>query len=197
MYVYTYIYTYIYTWTRALTRLETGRQVALKECAEKVRWLGTELELERSATATVSPMISYGDCRQVRITRPFGCPLLTCAFSCDASNAWPLGPAAFFREVRKNRTMTYGSIWSQKCLCPCLCLCLCLCLYLVSVSLSLSLSAPVSVSLSPWSQCRIAAFLRLSYPRAPHQKFILNVENKRWCKMALRHLEQFNEIHCK
>ena len=54
MYEYIYIYTYIYTWTRALTRLETGRQVALKECAEKVRWLGTELELERSATVTVS-----------------------------------------------------------------------------------------------------------------------------------------------
>ena len=27
-------------------------------------------------------MISYGDC-QVRITRPFGYPLLACAFSCD------------------------------------------------------------------------------------------------------------------
>ena len=25
-----------------------------------------------------------------------------------------LGPAAFFREVRQKRTMTYGSIWSQK-----------------------------------------------------------------------------------
>jgi len=54
MYVYIYIYTYIYTRTRALTRLETGRQITLKECAEKVRWLGTELELERSGTATVS-----------------------------------------------------------------------------------------------------------------------------------------------
>jgi len=53
MYVYIYIYTYIYAWTRALTRLETWLQVALKECAEKVRWLGTELELERSATTTV------------------------------------------------------------------------------------------------------------------------------------------------
>jgi len=60
-----------------------------------------------------SPMILYGDC-QVRITRPFGCPLLTCVSSCDASNAWPLGPAAFFREVRKKRTMTYGPTWSQK-----------------------------------------------------------------------------------
>jgi len=50
MYVHTYIYVYIYTSTSlsALTRLETGRQVALKECAEKVRWLGTELQLERS-----------------------------------------------------------------------------------------------------------------------------------------------------
>jgi len=36
------------------------------------------------------------------------------ASSCDASNAWSLGPAAFFREVRKNRTMTCGPIWSQK-----------------------------------------------------------------------------------
>ena len=53
MYIYISIHTY-YTWTRALTRLETGRQVALKECAEKVRWLGTELELERNATVTVS-----------------------------------------------------------------------------------------------------------------------------------------------
>jgi len=43
-----------------------------------------------------------------------GAPLLTCASSCDASNAWPLGPAAFVREVRKKRTMTYGPIWSQK-----------------------------------------------------------------------------------
>jgi len=42
-----------------------------------------------------------------------GAPLLTCASSCDASNAWPLGPAAFFREVRKKRKMTYGPIWSH------------------------------------------------------------------------------------
>jgi len=36
--------------------------------------------------------ISYGDC-QVRITRPFGCPLLTCASSCALQTlglwAWP------------------------------------------------------------------------------------------------------------
>ena len=61
----------------------------------------------------LSPMISYRDC-QVRIIRPFGCPLPTCAPSCDAANAWPLGTAAFLREVRKKRTMTYGPIWSQK-----------------------------------------------------------------------------------
>jgi len=35
-----------------------------------------------------------------RIHLAFWVPLLTCASSCDASNAWPLGPAAFFREVR-------------------------------------------------------------------------------------------------
>jgi len=80
----------------ALTRLETGRQVALKQCAEKVRWLGTELELERSAASW--------NLKEV----------LTCASSCDASNAWPLGPAVFFREVRKKRTIDLGPIWSHK-----------------------------------------------------------------------------------
>jgi len=51
--IYIYLYIHIYfnkgadsTWNRAPS--------LLKECAEKVRWLGTELELERSATATVS-----------------------------------------------------------------------------------------------------------------------------------------------
>jgi len=112
MYVYIHIYAYIYTWTRALTRLDTGRKVALKECAEKCADLEQNLNL-KEVRHQPSPMISYGDC-QVRITRPFGCPLLTCESSCDASNAWPLGPAAFFREVRKKRTMTYGPIWSQK-----------------------------------------------------------------------------------
>jgi len=115
MYVYIYIYKYIYTWTMALIWLETGRQVFLKECAEKQRVdLEQNLNL-KEVRQQPSPMISYGDC-QVCITRPFGCPLFTCASesSCDTSNAWPLGPAAFSREVRKNRTMTYGPIWSQK-----------------------------------------------------------------------------------
>ena len=77
---------------------------------EQGRWLGW---YQWPPASQPSPMISYGDCK-VRITQPFGCPLITCAFSCDASNAWPLGPAAFFREVRKKRTMTYGPIWSKK-----------------------------------------------------------------------------------
>ena len=85
IYVYIYIYTYIYTWTRAPTRL-----VPVTKPFPMISY------------SKPSPMISYGDC-QVRITRPFGCPLLTCASSCDASNAWPLGPAAFFREDRKKR----------------------------------------------------------------------------------------------
>jgi len=90
MYVYIYIYTYIYTWTRALTRLG----------------------LVTTRVATVSNDFVWK--LPGRITRPFGSPLLTCASSCDASNTWPLGPTAFFREVRKKRTMTYGPIWSQK-----------------------------------------------------------------------------------
>ena len=77
---------------------------------EQGRWLGW---YRWPPASQPSPMISYGDC-QMRITRPFGCPLLTCAFLCDASNAWCLDSAAFFREVRKKRTMTHGPIWSQK-----------------------------------------------------------------------------------
>jgi len=79
---------------------------------EQGRWLGW---YRWPPASQPSPMILYGDC-QVRITRPFGCPLLTCASSCDASNDWSLVPAAFYRlgEVRKKRTMTYGPVWSQK-----------------------------------------------------------------------------------
>jgi len=89
MYVCICIYTYEYTWKRALTRLETGRQVAMKQCAKKVCWIGTELEFERSAASW--------NLKEV----------LTCASSRNASNAWPLGPAAFFREVRKKRTIDH------------------------------------------------------------------------------------------
>jgi len=32
----------------------------------------------------------------------------------DAPNAWALGPAAFFREVREKRTIDLGPIWSHK-----------------------------------------------------------------------------------
>jgi len=70
---------------------------------EQGHWLGW---YQWAPASQSSPMISYGDC-QVRHTRPFGCPLLRLMF-------WPLGPAAFSREVRGNRTMTYGPIWSQK-----------------------------------------------------------------------------------
>ena len=114
MYVYIYIYTYIYTWKGRWLDLKQGTKPrslwksALKKCAD----LEQNLNM-KEVWQQLSPMILYGDC-QVRITRPFGCPLLTCASSCDTSNAWPLGPAAFFREVRKKRTMTYGPIWSQK-----------------------------------------------------------------------------------
>ena len=89
MYVCMYIYTYIYTWTRALTRLV----------------------LVTTRVATVSNDFIW-DC-QVRITRPFGCPLFTCASSCDASNAWPLGPAAFSEKSGKKglwHMVPYG-IW--------------------------------------------------------------------------------------
>jgi len=92
--------------------LKQGAKSLWKSAPEKCPNLEQNLNL-KEVRQEPSPMISYGDC-QVRITRPFGCPLLTWASSCEASNAWSLGPAAFFRAVRKKRTMTCGPIWSQK-----------------------------------------------------------------------------------
>jgi len=65
---------------------DAGRQVALKECAEKER-VDFEQNLNlKEVRQQPSQMISCGDC-QVCITRPFGCPLLTCT-----SSPLPLGP---------------------------------------------------------------------------------------------------------
>jgi len=44
---------------------------------------------------------------------------------------------------------------------------------------------------------RISAELllfNLSRPRGPHQKFDLNIQNNRWCKMMLSHLDQLNKF---
>jgi len=53
MYMYICLYFYIYTYIKwsAQTRLETARRLALKQCAEKVRWLekGRKLEPESDA----------------------------------------------------------------------------------------------------------------------------------------------------
>ena len=111
MYIYISIHTYILEQGRWLD-LKQGAKSLWKSAPKKCADLEQNLNL-KEVRQQPSPMISYGD-YQVRITRPFGCPLLTCASSCDASNAWPLGPAVFSREVRKKRTMTYGPIWSQK-----------------------------------------------------------------------------------
>jgi len=50
-------------------------------------------------------------------SQAFWVPPLTCDSSSDASNAWPFGPAAFFREVRKKRPwpmVPYGPISDEK-----------------------------------------------------------------------------------
>jgi len=101
-----------WTWTQKIVNIDlTHPYFITKRCIWLTRTLTsahpdpfqallTKQHTTKKPTHTEpSPMISYGDC-QVRIHLAFWVPLLTCASSCDASNAWPLGPAAFFREVR-------------------------------------------------------------------------------------------------
>jgi len=49
-------------------------------------------------------------------------------------------------------------------------------------------------SMRQMCQCRIFRFFRLSRPQAPHKK--LNTENNRLNQMTLRHVGQFDGIHC-
>ena len=98
MYVCIYIYLYIHIYlNKGADSTGTGDHPR----RNRLQWF--RMETARCA----SPHLVW--CRDC-ISRPFGCPPLTCASSCDTSNAWPLGPAAFFREVREKKD---HDLWSH------------------------------------------------------------------------------------
>ena len=78
--MYIYVYTYIHTSTRALTRLVPVT----------------------TRVATVSN--DFGWRLPMRITRPFGCPLLTCASSCDAFFS---AGCARYHTLKKGNELVY------------------------------------------------------------------------------------------
>ena len=107
MYIYISIHTYILEQGRWLD-LKQGAKSLWKSAPKKCADVEQNLNL-KEVRQQPSPMISYGDC-QVHITRPFGCPLLTCVSSCDASKAWSMGPAAFLPRSQEKKD---HGLWSH------------------------------------------------------------------------------------